>query len=472
MKEAIEGVNKQLDNVVLFEKKALGAAKDLEETKLKALIAKNKMRMNSDTAKLLAKETLSSSDNDLMREYLQVKGNNSAYSHLDLRDNGKSTNFEEIVNKNPFRKENSDLDSLGSQDRKTLRDNQLNLNLYNNNSNRRRNAIWNSKGGHSGSSFLNYQGNINDSLGDEDVDEPADFSQIEELELAGKPSEFNLVNPVSNRRQFSNNKLQIEELELAGKPSEFNLVNPVSNRRQFSNIKLRNRQFPSSNFSDLSLYDSIGNSNSSEEKFTPQEISSINDMMDRNGSEQMSYSMNYENGKHTGFSNFDLDRELENMAKKKEQGDQAEKKGLAITNRRRSIVQNNDMMDRKGSEQMSYSMNYENGKNNGYNNFDLDRELENMDKEERARRPSREERTGNYKSKKVNSTEQEETTAVNENTEEEDNEDDENSFNEVKEHRSKKKKPKVLGKKSKNRNKSKKKDETEQEKDEEETLVD
>jgi len=59
MKGKIKEVDKYLDNVIKFEKEALKVSNLFEEAKLKALIARNKMKSNSESAKLIAKETIS-----------------------------------------------------------------------------------------------------------------------------------------------------------------------------------------------------------------------------------------------------------------------------------------------------------------------------------------------------------------------------------------------------------------------------
>lgn len=99
----LNNVSKQLDFVIKFERQALKAAKELEETKFKAYIAKTKMFANSEKAKLIAKATL---NDDIMTKPnipntldfngpLDMLNNNGLNSENDIMDSSKEAlNFQ------------------------------------------------------------------------------------------------------------------------------------------------------------------------------------------------------------------------------------------------------------------------------------------------------------------------------------------------------------------------------------------
>lgn len=101
LKTAISIIGKELDSVIKYENEAIKASKDLDDARLKAFIAKNKMYLNSESAKQLAKATLSGDavqQSSIINNISSINNGNDVFR--DIMNKYKNTDREEMSNSN------------------------------------------------------------------------------------------------------------------------------------------------------------------------------------------------------------------------------------------------------------------------------------------------------------------------------------------------------------------------------------
>jgi len=274
MNQGIINVTKTLERVIQYENEALKASKNLEETKLKAFIARAKMNTNSEKARTIARDTLFSKsfinikDASAQNIYNNVSSKIIDFPHFPLNklveDNNTNTSnsLKSIENSNGFNDISkppeliSDFPFFRKKDK---------------------------KGGNNSQSIIN---NLD-----------ADFNTIKNYDFSNNLMKNNNNNNKSNYqyRKNSENFLNDDSISIddpLSKTLRKNLQNDEAMKsiNELNKIIYEGAEFiPSNSLSNNKISDgikenntgkfSLDNLNNSSDSFTPEEVKSINDIV-------------------------------------------------------------------------------------------------------------------------------------------------------------------------------------------------
>jgi hypothetical protein len=333
MNQGIVNVSKTLDRVIQYENEALKASKNLEETKLKAFIARAKMNTNSEKARTIARDTLFS------KSFINIKDAGAAQNFYN-QISSKITDFPNnmIIEDNNTNTSNSlkSIEHSNGYNDITKPPNFISDNPY----------------------FINYRKKYQ--KGDEKATRinndynnlDADFNTIKNYDFSNsfmknnnksnfRKNSENLSNDDSNNNNNNEDPLSKTMRKNLQNDEALKSINEL-NKIIFEGAEMPSSTSQSSNkiSDELNNNDksSLGNLNNSNESFTPEEVKSINDIVsDIKSVKSNSFSTNYAKDEDKNVQN-NQKNELNNKDETKSSGnytledDEDSKSNEKITN--------------------------------------------------------------------------------------------------------------------------------------------